>query len=280
MRRIGGHVSVAGGLETAIRKTQLITGNCMQIFAASPRSWRRTVYSSSECEEFAQAVKQLDLQPVFIHASYLINLASDKPELIEKSLDSLRSDLRLAEDIGAAGVVVHLGSFQKRSFDQTKQQVADLLRQLTKPLKQTRLLMENMSGQQGKIGAIEHLQWLYHQLNSDHLGICLDTAHLWAAGYCLGQPGEIDRLVGKLKQAGLFEAVQLIHLNDSKAECGSHRDLHENIGQGQIGGSGLKQMINQPEFDALPLILEVPGFGNKHKGVDKRNIMLAKQLVK
>ncbi len=277
-RRLGAHVSAAGGLSKVIERTLAIGGNCFQIFAGSPRMWRRRLYAQSEVEAFKAAAKQHDIQPAIIHALYLTNLASDKPELREKSKQALIMDMKNSALIGGAGVVLHIGSHQGRGFDQVKNLVVDEIRQvLANTPPESTLLLENIAGQNGKIGSLEELSFFLEELNSPRVKICIDTAHAFEAGHALNNPIGLDLFVRQLEKYIGIENISLLHLNDSKTKLGSRHDVHANIGEGFIGKTGIRNIINHPKLNHLPLILEVPGFDGH--GPDKQNIEIVKSLL-
>lgn len=276
-RKIGAHVSAAGGPSKAINNALSIGANCFQIFAGSPRTWKRSLYNQSEVDRFNQLVDQNNLKPVFIHALYLVNLASDNPETLEKSIQSLLIDLQNGDQINAAGVVVHLGSHQGRGFGSVKSQLIQNINLLLNQTTTTPLLIENPSGQKGKVGLLDEIEELLSQISSDRLRVCLDTAHLYEAGYDLNNTQQTDQLIEELKQRKILPQLTCLHLNDSKTPLGSARDQHHNLGQGYISLAGLKHLINHPQLKHLPLILEVPGFNSK--GPDQQNIQIAQSLT-
>lgn len=275
MRRIGAHVSVAGGLGNALKNAQEIGSNCLQIFAGSPRTWARSLYLDKDVLEFKAQSQALDITPLFIHALYLVNLASDQMEIVNKSATSLRYDLQNGDALGAVGVVVHLGSHQGRGFASAKEQLIQSINSLLNESKTTRFLIENSAGQNGKIGTLEEVRDLIEQISHPRLGICLDTAHLFASGFDLRQKNEVDKLIAQLTSYNLLDKVTCLHLNDSKSALNSHRDLHANLGEGEIGLTGLAQFINHPKLIHLPVFLEVPGANG---WPDKANIDIAKSL--
>jgi deoxyribonuclease-4 len=277
MSKIGAHVSSAGGPVNAIKNIQDINGNCLQIFAGSPRMWARTLYSESQVTSFNQKIDELNLRPVFIHALYLVNLASDNKELLQKSFDSLLMDLKNGNLINSAGVVVHVGSHQGRGFDPVKTQVVKQISTLIDQTKTTPFLIENSAGQKGKIGSFEEIKELIDGVNSPRLGICLDTAHLFMSGWDLTDKKQVEVMVQKLTAFGLLEKIICVHLNDSKTKLGSTLDQHANLGEGFIGRDGLKNFVTRPAFKNLPFILEVPGDGN---GPDLKNLTVARSLFK
>jgi len=259
VRRVGGHVSTAGGVINALTNAQNIGANCLQIFAGSPRSWARKLYPIEEAKNFVTQSERLDLQPTFIHALYLVNLASDNPDLLKKSVDSLIFDLQNGDLINSAGVIVHIGSHQGRGFSIVADQVAGVIREIINASTKTPFVIENSAGQQGKIGLLSEISQLFKTINHPRLKLCLDTAHLFEAGYDLNDLTIIDDLVGELGQLDLLDQIVCLHLNDSKTDLNSRHDQHANLGDGQIGLLGLSQFVNHPAFVDLPLILEVPG---------------------
>ena len=276
-RRLGGHVSITGGLPNAIKNTLNIGGNCLQIFAGSPRIWARKPFPEDQVQTFNQQLREHRLNPVFIHALYLVNLASDNLELLEKSYQALLMDLKNGQKIDSAGVIVHLGSHQGRGFQLAKDQVVKLIKKLLKNTQETPFIIENSAGQKGKIGSLEEIATLINQINSPRVKVCLDSAHLFAAGHDLRQTQVVNQLVNQLEKNNLLSRLVCLHINDSKTPLGSGRDQHENIGEGEIGKIGLKNFINHPKLKHLPLILEVPG--QNKKGPNKQNILAAHDLL-
>lgn len=276
MRFVGGHVSIAGSLVNSIDNTLKIDGNCLQIFAGSPRLWFRKLFSPADVDEFKQQKDKHSLGPVFIHALYLVNLASDKEDLVQKSIESLVMDLQNGDQINSSGVVIHIGSHQGRGFDSVKKQLVDHIKTIISKTKNTKLLLENDAGQNGKIGSIEELGYLLSEINSDRLGVCLDTAHLFASGFDLRDNQKTRELVELLVDQKILDKICLIHLNDSATDLGSGRDNHADLGLGKIGKEGLKNFVNQKELTHLPLILETPG--PEKEGPDANNIAIAKSF--
>ncbi len=278
IRKIGGHVSSSGGILNAVKNTLSIGGNCMQIFAGSPRMWRRRLYSQQEAQAFKEAIQKHHLDPVVIHALYLTNLASDKAELRQKSRAALITDMTNAAAINSAGVVLHIGSHQGRGFDQVKDLVVQEIRQvLAQTPPESILMLENIAGQKGKIGSLQELSFFLEKLSSPRIKICIDTAHAFEAGHAIHTPLGLDLFVQQLEKYLGLENILILHLNDSKTKLGSGHDVHANIGEGFIGKTGIKNIINHPKLKHLPLILEVPGFDKK--GPDKPNIDLVKSLL-
>lgn len=265
VRRVGGHVSAAGGLANAIKNTQNIGGNCLQIFAGSPRSWARKLYSDSEANKFKEELAKKDFNPVFIHALYLVNLGTDNPDLLKKSFDSLLFDLKNGDLIKSAGVIVHLGSHQGRGFESVKSQIVDQISKLLDATTSTPFLIENSAGQKGKIGSFEEISDIFKEIKSEKLGICLDSAHLFESG----------KNISDIERFELLDQVKCLHLNDSKTDFDSRNDQHANLGDGKIGLESLSRFINLPQLSSVPVILEVPG---ELGFPDAKNISIAKSL--
>ena len=259
MRRIGAHVSTAGGVIKALKNTTDIGGNCLQIFAGSPRSWARKLYADEEVSAYLKEAIKLDYTPTFIHALYLVNLATNNPDLLQKSADSLIFDLKNGQLINSAGVIVHLGSHQGRGFDAVVDQTADVIKQIINATEKIPFVIENSAGQKGKIGSISEIVELFRKVNHSRLKLCLDSAHLFEAGYDLRNSSVIDTLVTELTDQNLQNHLVCLHVNDSKTEFDSRNDQHANLGDGQIGLTGLSNFVNHPSFSHLPIILETPG---------------------
>ena len=279
VRRIGAHLSISGGVEKAVERAHEIGANTLQVFSGSPRMWRRTALEKIDAELVKQTQKKLNVTPIFTHALYLTNLASDNQELVAKSVQALKHDLKFDAHIGGAGVIVHLGSHQGRGFAAVQRQVAKKIKEiLADTPRNSRLLIENAASQNSKIGGrLEEITWLLKTINSFRLGWCFDTCHGFAAGYSLTGKNKNNALA-VMKDLDLFNFLECLHVNDSKDPLGSGRDRHENIGNGKIPQLALKQFLNDQRLIKLPIITEVPGIDGH--GPDAENIRRIKSLVK
>ena len=276
-RRVGGHV--AGGLSSAIPNTLAIGGNCLQIFAGSPRMWARSLWQTDVAKSFAELVTKNDLNPVYIHALYLTNLASDNDELVEKSIAALTMDMKNSAAISGAGVVLHIGSHQGRGWENARTLVIESIQKvLASTPARSYLLLENSAGQKGKIGSLPELSDILTAIPDPRLKVCLDTAHAFEAGYNFTTDQGLEMWLKEIESTIGFEKIELLHLNDSKTPLGSGRDNHQNIGDGYIGSEGISHIINHPKLSHLPLILEVPGL--EGMGPDKENVDRVKSLLK
>lgn len=276
-RMVGGHVSIAGGLPNAVANTLKIEGNCLQIFAGSPRLWFRKPFSETEVLAFESGLAINHLGPVFIHALYLVNLASRDPDLFERSINSLVMDMTNGARIHSAGVIIHIGSHLGKGFDPVKDQLVASIQRTLAETQNCDLILENAAGQNGKIGSLEELSYLIKKVSNPRLKICLDTAHLFASGVDIKKESKVRELIQNLQKLDLLDKLVVLHLNDCASDLGSHRDIHANIGEGKIGLEGLKSFVNQSEFSHLPLILEVPG--DNKQGPNLQNVTLVKGLT-
>lgn len=292
-RKIGAHVSASGGLEKAVERAYAIGANCAQIFSGSPRVWKRSALESFNTEKMFSKMKELNVSPIFTHSLYLINLASENPELLAKSITALEYDLRFDSLIHGSGIIVHLGSHQKRGWETVREQVAkSIVTILESTPKNSTFLIENSASLNGKLCSdIRDIRWLIDRVsellkkansstNISRLGWCLDTCHAHAAGYLLGQSTQqIDSklLADEISAFNLWEQLKCIHVNESKDLFGSGRDRHENLGEGTIGDSDLREFLQLPQVLSIPLLMEVPGFDGM--GPDVQNIEYLQKLV-
>ena len=300
-KKIGAHVSSSGGHFKAVERASAIGANCVQVFSGSPRVWAKPKLESIDTNTFFTTQKMLNVSPVITHALYLINLASDKPENVQKSINSLIYELTFDSLIKGAGVVVHLGSHQGRGWEAVKEQVAQGIAEvLKKTPENSTFLIENAASRNGKIGGdLSEIQWLIEQVKSPRLGWCMDTCHAHAAGYKLSPFMERTsssrnenpiRVAGDVKEAtnvkfleqeisrlNLWSTLKCIHVNDSRDDFASGRDRHANIGDGNIPIEDLRYFLNLEKIKDIPLILEVPGLDNE--GPDQENIERVKKLL-
>ena len=277
MNNIGAHVSIAGSLDLAIDRAVEIGASCIQIHGQSPQVWAKKKFTAQEVGEFRRKKTESSINPVFLHGIYLINLATENPELLEKSKDSLTHYLQLARDFAAQGVIFHLGSGKESMFFHPLDQIITVVGEiLAKTLDCPQLIFEQTVSNGDKIGDFSDLGYLLEKINNPRIKICLDTCHLFADGYALGGKG-LKNTINEATKHGVWDKVVVVHVNDAKFELNSKKDRHENIGEGKIGKSALKEFLSLSEIRVLPLILEVPGFDNL--GPDKQNIDTLKQLL-
>jgi deoxyribonuclease-4 len=258
-------MSSAGGIDTAIDRIEAVGGDCVQVFTQSPRMWRPTNHKPEAIERFRARRAAARIGGVVCHALYLCNLAAPDDEVYGKSIQTIRSTLDAARAIGAEGVIFHVGSHLGAGFEVGLDRTTEALEQILAGSEgDTWLLMENSAGTGGTIGrSLSELQTLLERLDRHpRLGICLDSCHLYASGYDVTDPQEVDKLVGELDAGIGLDRLRALHVNDSAAQLGSNRDRHANIGEGMMG-EDLGAFLAHPAFQHLSAYLEVPGV-NKH----------------
>ena len=276
--KIGAHVSTSGGVSKAVGRGQEIGCEALQIFGSSPQSWAFRDIPEAEIEAFRQNMSDTDMGAVFLHAIYLVNLGTNRPDVLQKGIDSLAAHLTLAGKLGADGLIFHPGSHGGAGFEAVLPQVADSIRQaLDKAPDAPCLAVENMAGMGKHIGArFEELGAILEAVDDERLKVCLDTQHSFAAGYDLTTGEGIEDMLAQLDDGPGSSNVVAIHANDSKRVCGSGVDRHDNIGEGFIGEAGFAVFMGHPAFANVPFLLEVPGF--EGKGPDQRNVDILKEI--
>jgi deoxyribonuclease-4 len=276
--RIGAHVSTEGGLEKAVERAQAMGAETIQIFGAAPQSWRKKEYSPEEAEAFQRKAVEADVQPVFIHGVYLVNLATSDPAGLERSVDALTWSLNVCHRIGALGTIFHLGSHRGAGFEAVLSQVVAAVRRILEgSSSDTWFVLENSAGMGGSVGSrFSELGAIMREVASPRVKVCFDTQHAFAAGYDVATSEGLEATLSEFeKHVGLTSLVA-VHANDSKIPLGGGVDRHENIGEGLIGREGFKVIMGHPAFRDIPFLLEVPGF--EKKGPDKENLDILRQL--
>ncbi|MDX9715635.1 MAG: deoxyribonuclease IV [Dissulfurispiraceae bacterium] len=260
MRRIGVHTSVAGGLHMALQRAFDLECTTMQIFSHNPRQWNVRAIADEEIIKFKSLRKKLGIDPVFIHTSYLINLCSANNEVKEKSFQLLKSELDIADQLGAEYIILHTGT-SHGDAETALRDAAMGIKQLSADHKwHSRILLENTAGERGDLTSkISDLDLLITETSSDIIGgICLDTCHAYAAGYDLRDAAGLESLISEIEAAMGIDMLKLIHLNDSKKAVGSGVDRHEHIGEGEIGLTGLGNIVKHPKLMNAAIVLETP----------------------
>ena len=264
--RFGFHVSISGGLLKALDQGRRTGCECLQIFSRNPRGWKTKPLLPETAAEFVQARSESGFYPLAVHLPYLPNLASPDENLWEKSIISLKEEIARAELIKAEFVVAHPGhGGPDRPLEEALERVAQAVVLGIEghgPDGPT-LLLETTSGQRGEIGAdfgeLARIISLVEAARPDYRpAVCLDTAHVWGAGYDLAGAGGLDRTLDLFDQALGLERLALIHLNDSLVGLGDRRDRHAPVGRGKIGARAMARLVRRPEFDHLAGIMETP----------------------
>jgi len=256
-------VSTSGGAQKAINRQEEIGGNCGQIFAGSPRTWKVAEYTDEEGEAFQNAASESGQNPYVIHSTYMVNLATPKDDLFEKSLKCLQSELDAAEKLGVKYVVFHPGAHTGSGRKNGIERIIEGLDLLDIP-ENVYLLLENTAGKGTTLGrSFGELRQMLEGTEQDQVGVCIDSCHAHAAGYDFRTEEGFQDMLQELTQDLGLENVKVLHLNDSKDPKGSEKDNHEHIGEGEIGEEGFKNLVNCEELRELPMVLETPSDSDK-----------------
>lgn len=277
--RIGAHVSISGGMEKAIERQKEIGGNCGQIFAGSPRTWSVSEYSSEEGENFQEQRDGENQNPYSIHSTYLVNLATPKDDLFEKSLNCLQKELDAASQLGVEYVVFHPGAHTGSGRKNGIKRIAEGIDELEIPENVT-LLLENTAGKGTTLGkSFGELREMIEKAETDEskVGVCIDTCHAHAAGYELKEEEGFEDMIKEIENDLGMDKVEMIHLNDSKDAKGSEKDNHEHIGEGNIGEKGFINVVNHDKFEKKPMVLETPVSDNKGYKENLEKIMTLRE---
>ena len=282
MPLFGAHLSIAGGYYKAVESAARLKMDCVQIFTKNNNQWRAKPLSDEEISRFKAARQELGIRCASAHDSYLINLASPKGELWEKSLDSFVVELERAEALGLAGVVMHPGSYVDSS---EKQGLAKIVKAINIALRRTKgfsvgVWLENTAGQGTNLGwRFEHLAAILERI-ADHsrMGLCIDSCHTFAAGYPITKPAEYKATMDELDRVVGLHWVRAFHLNDSKRELGSRVDRHAHIGEGCLGRSAFRNILTDSRFAELPMYLETPKGMRDGQDLDAINLKALRAL--
>jgi deoxyribonuclease IV len=258
---IGAHVSTSGGLPNAVERGVETGSTAIQIFNQSPRMWRPTKYTDADFAAFRTAMDDSPVDAVVIHAIYLINPGTNDPEMQAKAGPALAHALRVGDGIGASGVVLHPGPVKKGDeYGPTIKRIAKFCKQALKETDECKLLLENAAGANAVGGRFDHLHDLIDLLGGDErVGVCIDSCHSHAAGYDVRTQAAVTETFDEIDKVIGIDRIGCIHLNDSRDEFGSHRDRHDNLGDGFIGATGLAAILSEPRLQHLPVLMEVPG---------------------
>jgi deoxyribonuclease IV len=278
--RVGVHTSIAGALANAAHRAHEIGCDTFQIFSANPRGWRTGTHSAETCEKFCEARAGYKLLPLAIHANYLINLAAADHAVRSPSVAAFRRELQRAVSLRAEYVVLHPGSAKNGTRSSAVNRFVHSLLKAAKGLQLDGLtiLIENTAGQGSVLGCrFEELAEILAGIQREvPAGVCIDTAHSFAAGYAVHTPRGLKETVRQLDSTVALRNVRLIHANDSKAAFASHVDRHEHIGKGLIGISGFRRIVRHPKLRAVPFICETPV---DKPDDDRRNLKTMRRLA-
>src|SRR5712664_1431260 len=288
-RRIGIHTSIAGGYVNALESAHKLGCNALQIFSASPRMWASGPSRVGEVDAAAFRARReaLGLGPLVIHANYLINLAAQQPMLRTRSIQAFHDELVWGVALRADFVVVHPGAGGECKPDQAVRLAVDSVKQAAKNLPPTslRILLENTAGMGTALGArLEEIGEMLNALQSLNVGACLDTAHLFAAGYDIKSEAGLASTLDLIDTTIGLERVPVFHINDSKIPLGGRVDRHEHIGKGKIGAEAFARILRHPRFGtAAPEGLTGRAFVAEtpidDPGDDRRNVAMLWELA-
>ena len=277
--RFGFHISIAGGFSKVVERARKRGCETIQFFSRNPRGWKYKSLDKEDVEEFRSTLKSSDLFPVFLHMPYLPNIASPEPRYHALSIDSMATELERAEQLKAQYVIVHIGhrmdSPEANAIEAVSQGINEALERATNSVV---VLLENTAGQGSEIGStFEQIAAIMDRVEDQRrIGVCLDTAHSFEAGYDLSNQDGIGRTLESFDRLVGLKRLYLLHLNDSKTILGSRRDRHWHIGKGRIGLEGFRSLINHPSLRHLPGIMETP---RKDTVEDLRNMKVIRSLV-
>ena len=277
--RFGFHISIAGGFSKIVERALVRSCETIQFFSRNPRGWKYSALNKKEVEEFRLSIRSSTLFPVFLHMPYLPNIASPKSKFYNRSIRSIATDLQRAEHLGAQYLIIHIGHRMDSPEDQAIEAVSQGIDQAFERVKnEVILLLENTAGQGTEIGSsFDQIKKIIEGVHEhERMGVCLDTAHTFEAGYDLSNKDGIDRTLEKFDQTIGLKRLHLLHLNDSRTPLGSRKDRHWHIGEGYIGLKGFRNLVNHPLLNHLPGIMETP---RKDTVEDLKNMKVIRSLV-
>lgn len=279
--RFGFHISIAGGFLEVIPRAQETGCETIQIFTASQLRWKRTLLKSDEVERFRQGIKEAGITPLVVHLFYLPNLASPDRELYERSRNALIVELDRATTLGADYLVLHPGAYKDSSLKKGLKSAANSLdyaiaKSAGNSGDKVKILLENTAGGGTRIGGeFQELAEVFDQLKQTYrVGVCLDTAHAFEAGYPIHTAEGLEETLEEFDRMIGLDKLHLLHLNDSKSPLGSRNDRHWHIGEGEMGTDAFRRIINHSRLKHLAAIMETPTAAHD----DIRNMKYVKSL--
>ena len=259
MLTIGPHISIAKGFAAAARDAASIGANTFQFFTRNPRGGRAKALDPADLQAFSDVCAEAGIERILAHAPYTLNPASAKPETREFALQVLAADLVRMEQIMPGQMYnMHPGVHVGQGADVAIPLIADALNRVLEPGQTTTLLLETMAGKGSEVGrTFEELAAIIERIElSDHVGVCLDTCHVWDGGYDIAS--DLEGVLAQFDDAIGLGRLRAVHLNDSKNPCGAHKDRHAALGEGCIGFSALAAVVSHPALRGLPFYLETP----------------------
>lgn len=283
MPLFGAHMSVAGGLHNALLTAQAHACESVQLFSKNANQWQARDLTDDEVRLFRRTLRQTGLRHATAHDSYLINLASPDETLYRRSIEAFVVELKRAEQLGLSYLVTHPGAHLDSGEEVGLTRVARALDEVHERLPDLRVrtLLETTAGQGSSLGhRFEHLSRILAQVAAPRrLGVCLDTCHVFAAGYALAPVGEYQATMKAFDRTVGLRWLKLFHVNDSKKPLGSRVDRHAHIGKGELGLEPFRLLVNDPRFRRHPMILETPKEEGDKKDLDAVNLAILRGLV-
>lgn len=278
----GAHQSIAGGVHKSIERGKQATCDTIQIFNKSNNQWRAARLQPDDVDKFFELIKETGVTVATSHTSYLINIASPDEPLNRKSYRSLKEEMERCETLKIANLVMHPGSHVGSGEETGMNKIAENINRLFDELSNNHvtLLFETTAGQGTNLGyTFEQIAYMIDRVgNKNQIGVCLDTCHIFAAGYDLVYPKGYKKTIQSFDEIVGLDCLRIIHVNDSMKELGSRRDRHEHIGQGFIGLDGFRNIVNDRRLKKIPMILETPK--GEDLAEDIENLKVLRSLVK
>ncbi len=278
----GAHESIAGGMYLAVERGKKATCQTIQVFNKSNNQWRAKALTDKDVELFFSTIEETGVTVSVSHTSYLINIASPKPDLEDKSLDALQIEMERCNLLKIPNLVMHpgshVGSGEETGIAKIVKNINTLFDRLDN--NEVTLLLELTAGQGSNLGyKFEQVAEIIDGIEDQaHVGICMDTCHIFAAGYPLEDPKEYRQTIKSLDDTVGLDRLKIIHVNDSRRELGSKIDRHEHIGEGHIGLEGFRNLVNDERLKHIPMIIETPKGDELDEDVE--NLKKLRSLVK
>ena len=281
--KFGAHMSIAGGCEKAVLAAHAVGFQTVQLFTKNNNQWNAPPLTPEQAAAFRSALEQTGIVEPVAHTSYLINMASPDDALWNKSIDAMVVEVGRCHELGIADLVVHPGAHMGEGEEAGLRRIAqalDRIHRLTEGMGVT-IDLETTAGQGTSLGyRFEHLQAILELVaDPGRLGVCVDSCHIFAAGYSFDRPERYDEMIDQLDRTVGISRVRVWHLNDSCRECGSRVDRHAGIGAGKMGLEPFRSLVNDPRLRGLPMILETPKGTEDGEDLDARNLRTLRQLI-
>lgn len=273
--RIGVQTSISGGIQNAVRREKKKGGNCGQIFSHSPQSWDEPSVEEDEMKNFKSMCKANNIRPWIIHTSYLVNLCTPKEELGRKSKHSMQQEVNIASKLDIKYVNTHLGAHTGSGVQTGLRNAAKRIDDIEVP-EDVEIVIETDAGGGTRIGHKMQQLETVQSLTDTNLKFCIDTAHIWAAGYQIDTRSGVSSTIEKFDTLIGLDNLVLVHLNDSKHDIGTNRDEHEHLGRGTIGKEGIESVVEWCEKLDIPMIAETPITDSRG---DEENIKFVRDVL-